>query len=519
MTDAPFRILLVEDNAADARLLEENLADAASGRFEIARAERLADALHRLDAEPFDALLLDLSLPDSHGLETVERVRAAASGLPIIVLTSLDDEVLGAQAVRLGAQDYLVKGQADGRLLTRALRYAVERQRIEEELRGLTEFLEERVKERTAMAEKRAAQLQAMALELARAEQRERRRLAQVLHDHLQQLLAVARMRVGLLADETRSRKLRAALEEVDGLLDESIAASRSLTVELSPPVLYDAGLAPALEWLATQVQEKHGLAVAVEADRGAEPASEDTKAFLFHAARELLFNVVKHARVGRASVRLSSCGGEVALEVRDAGAGFDPAELGPGGDRVSGFGLFSIRERLEALGGRIAIESAPGQGACFTLFAPRRFAAVGELPPAEAAQAAPGGPAPARKAGHRTRVLVADDHAIVREGLVGLFERHDDLEVVGQAEDGQAAVEMAHALRPDVVVMDVSMPRLNGIEATRHITAALPGVRVIGLSMHEEADIAAQMREAGATCYLVKDGPSAALLAAIRGV
>lgn len=125
-------ILLVEDNAADARLLREALFDA-QGAFQLESVPRLSAALDRVALGGVDAVLLDLSLPDSHGMETLTRLRAAASHLPVIVLTHADDDTLAAQALRQGAQDYLVKGEVDGNLLVRSLRYAIERKRVEEE--------------------------------------------------------------------------------------------------------------------------------------------------------------------------------------------------------------------------------------------------------------------------------------------------------------------------------------------------------------------------------------------------
>lgn len=115
-------------------------------------------------------------------------------------------------------------------------------------------------------------------------------------------------------------------------------------------------------------------------------------------------------------------------------------------------------------------------------------------------------------------RILLADDHAIVRESLARLLQMQEGLQVVGVASDGQEAVDLAMATRPDVIVMDVSMPRLNGIQATRRIKAALPDVRVIGLSMHAAADMAADMRLAGAAHYLVKTSAPADLIRLIRG-
>lgn len=135
MSDKPIKVLLIEDNPGDARIMQEFLSEAKSKSFQIEVAERLLDGLEALSARSFDVILLDLSLPDSSGLETLAKAQSNAQQVAIVVLTGLNDEDLAVEAVRKGAQDYLVKGQIDKNLLPRAILYAIERKRMEEALK------------------------------------------------------------------------------------------------------------------------------------------------------------------------------------------------------------------------------------------------------------------------------------------------------------------------------------------------------------------------------------------------
>ena len=372
MSGAPMHILLVEDNRGDARLLEATLRQVPALNFELSWVESLAEAARRLATGRFDVLLLDLSLPDSQGLDTVRTACAKAPDMPIIVFTGADDEAMGLEAVRLGAQDYVIKGEADGWLLARAIRYATERKRAEAAVRQARDELEERVAQRTAQLQQRAHQLRALAARLARAEELERRRLSQFLHDHLQQLIVAAKVSVGAVRGQMGDPAHREALRQVEELLAQTLSASRSLTAELSPPILYDQGLGAALDWLGQEIQSKHGLEVCVQAEAEAEPAGDEVRTLLFQAVRELLFNVVKHARVKQAQLHMSrTAGDQVEIVVADDGVGFNSDAVWAEAASAGGFGLFGIRERLEPLGGRVEVDSTPGRGTRISLRIP----------------------------------------------------------------------------------------------------------------------------------------------------
>jgi len=176
---------------------------------------------------------------------------------------------------------------------------------------------------------------------------------------------------------------------------------------------------------------------------------------------------------------------------------------------------LLSIRERSELLGGRMKIQSAKGKGSRFFIALPQSETADIS---SEVSDRAKGARRVAGDDSGRLRVLLADDHEIVRQGLASLLREEDTIEIVGEAADGREAVNLAHDLRPDVVIMDVSMPLMSGDEAARRIKQDLPQTRIIALSMFEEPELREKMYQAGAENYVLKTAPSRELLAAIRG-
>jgi len=215
-------------------------------------------------------------------------------------------------------------------------------------------------------------QLKSLASELSLTEERERRRIATNLHDRISQSLVISKVKLEQLRESASSRDLANALAEVCDSLDQTIQNTRSLTSDLSSPILYELGFEAAVaEWLAEQIQQRHDIATEFEDDGQPKPLDDDICALLFRNVRELLVNVVKHAHAHKVKVSIWKVNSEVHVSVEDDGVGFNPAGPASVATKTGGFGLFSIRERLEQVGGRLQIESAPGSGTKITVTAP----------------------------------------------------------------------------------------------------------------------------------------------------
>jgi signal transduction histidine kinase len=393
MNDISIKILLVEDNPADARLLRETLRDINENKFELTHIQSLSEAIVQLAEHSFDAILLDLFLPDSQGLETVERILSAAPALPIIVLTGLKDESTGIQAVRKGAQDYLIKGQTNSDLLIRAINYSTERKHVEEELRKARDELEIRVKERTIKLEKVVdelhneilrrieaenkiladqEQLRVLTSELLITEERERHKIAIDLHDSVGQILAFLKIELGNLQRSGIPRNLDEVIGNVRKQVEQAIKQIRTLTFDISPPELYTLGFESAVEELAKRFAEKGNFQCLFEATDEPKLLSEQVKILLYRSVRELLINAAKHSRAKVVRINLCRVNNDIQITVEDDGVGFSMPDLEEASrNKTVGFGLLSIRERLMHIGGKIDIQSGNGIGTTIKLLAP----------------------------------------------------------------------------------------------------------------------------------------------------
>jgi PAS domain S-box-containing protein len=213
--------------------------------------------------------------------------------------------------------------------------------------------------------------LRSLASKLSLAEEQQRRQVAIEVHDRISQNLAFVKLKLGALRESTSFSSLAGNIDEVLKLVDETIQNTRALISELGSPILYELGFVPAVEWLTQQVQRQQGIVVEFEDDRQPKPLSEDVRVLLFQAARELLINIAKHAKARTAKVSITRNRTQVRVDVEDDGVGFDIAEISPSVDTTGRFGLFSIRVRLEPLGGHMEIDSKTGHGTRVTLVAP----------------------------------------------------------------------------------------------------------------------------------------------------
>ena len=399
----------------------------------------------------------------------------------------------------------------------------------QDHLQRWSQELEQAVLVKTSELLDSQQRLRSLAAELGLAEQRERKRIATELHDHLQQMLVFCKLKLG------QGKPLTAMIpgcteliKQVDDVLTEALTYSRTLIAELCPPVLQEFGLVAALKWLGEHMSQRQ-LRVSVEAGEDYLRVPEEQAVLIFQSVRELLINVAKHAGTQYAGVHLMREEDDLRIEVRDSGAGFDVAvvQSNEGSAHPLKFGLFSIRERMKAFGGKLELVTAPGKGTTAILVLPLQ-----EMTEPQVAALVHEGVISGRTnvperltndlipyAHKALTVLLVDDHAMMRQGLRSVLEAHDDIQIVGEASDGHEAIEMADTLRPAVVVMDINMPRLNGIEATTRIKSLYPEIRVIGLSVNAGPNNKDAMLKAGADMLLTKEAAVEELYRGIQKV
>jgi len=336
--------------------------------------QRQLGKLRTLISQRQALLQKSVDLRQQKGLEVREQAALAQEG------TGVQDKIRQITEQMEGSQKLLLQPQ-----------WAEDKKKTQSWLWGLTlgtfasfallllamYFLNREVNERRRAEDKVAAyqgDLRSLASQLSLAEERERRRIAAHLHDDIGQTLSLATIKLrelqksGLTAAQETST---ADLERIGALMEQAIRETQSLTFKTSSPILYELGLAAALEWLAEEFQKQHGVSAQFEAQGEPGNLDDDVRILLFQAANELLVNVAKHARARRVKISLWQDDGNLHLRVADDGVGFDASKIEDRRRESGGFGLFSIRERLKPFDGSLEVESKPELGTQVTLSVP----------------------------------------------------------------------------------------------------------------------------------------------------
>ncbi len=371
MSEQRLTVLLVEDNPGDARLIRESLTDLTGNTFDLETTDRLATALLRLSAGGIDAILLDLALPDSKGRDTFNRAKAQAPTVPIIVLTGLGDEALALKMVQEGAQDYVTKIDLNGSVLSRAIRYAIEREKSDQQIRGFNQELEERVRERTAELQAANEELEAFSASVSHD-------LRGPLHV-IEGFSSLLEESLGNSLNEKEKRFLKRIHESVQGmagiiggLLNLSRLGRKQLTLQL------------------TNLDEILGEVVAdckhttehrkIEWKIGHLPRVECDQQLIKQVFANLISNAAKYTRLRETAaieVGQTTIGEEKVIFVRDNGAGFDMTlvdKLFGAFQRLhreeefegTGVGLATVRRIIQRHHGRIWAEGEKDKGATF---------------------------------------------------------------------------------------------------------------------------------------------------------
>lgn len=352
----------------------------------------------------------------------------------------------------------------------------------------------------------RERRLQDLVGKLLVAREEERRLVARDIHDGLTQVAVAAHQNLQAYADGNppASPRGETELHRALHLAKRTVREARRVIANLRPAVLDDRGLVGGLR-LKVDSLRAEGWEIGFEETLGEERLPAEIETTLYAVGQEALTNVGKHAQTTRAKVTLRRLGDRACLEVRDRGRGFDGVASPHNGERGEQAGLRGMRERVALLGGQLDIRSRPGVGTSVAAEIPLTSAVPVEI----RAQT---------RASPPSRLLIADDHMLTREGLRAMLANEPDLEIVGEATDGREAIELCHLLRPDLVLMDVRMPGIDGLAAARAVKAQDGATNVLILTTYEDPDYLFEAVRAGAVGFITKDAGKHELLSAVRG-
>jgi len=362
--------------------------------------------------------------------------------------------------------------------------------------------------------------LRQLSARLLQLQDEERRRIARDLHDVTGQKIAVLSMSLDRLARLTEQRKPEAkeTIKESRDLVSQIGEEIRTLSYLLHPPLLDECGLASAVHWYAEGFQKRSAIKLEVEVDADLPRLPSEAETTLFRVVQESLTNVHRYSGSPAAKIRISKNSGEVQLEIIDYGHGIKSgtAQAKLDGQAPLGVGIPGMRERLHQLGGELNVDfGTSGTRVVATL--PIKKSVESDVEGAEDQTSLSFAMRSAEDA--RRRILIADDHELMRRGLRGLLESHDEWAVCGEAVEGSEAVRKSTELKPDLVIMDVNLPGLSGIEAAQQIRIEREAAKILFFTVHDSDEIIREIIEVGALGYVAKSRASQDLIEAVRRV
>jgi len=362
--------------------------------------------------------------------------------------------------------------------------------------------------------------LRQLSARLLQLQDEERRRIARDLHDVTGQKIAILSMSLDRLARLTEPRKPEAqeSIKESQDIVSQIGEEIRTLSYILHPPLLDECGLASAVHWYAEGFEKRSGIKLDVAIDTNLPRLPIDAETTLFRVVQESLTNVHRYSGSSVAEIRISKDSGEVRLEIIDYGQGIKAgtARAKLDGEAPLGVGIPGMRERLHQLGGGLSVDFGTN-GTRVVASLPIKKAAEGELEGEESRTSLSFAIRSAQDA--RRRILIADDHELMRRGLRGLIESHDEWAVCGEAVEGSEVVRKSAELEPDLVIMDVNLPGLSGIEAAVQIRQEREGVKILFFTVHDSDEVIREIIGAGAHGYVAKSRASQDLVDAVRNV
>ncbi len=345
--------------------------------------------------------------------------------------------------------------------------------------------------------------IQAKAL-IVQTQEEERYRLASLLQTGPGQLLSNATLEIEtcLQLMETDPHTAREGLIALLREIRHGLADVQAWIRDLQPPLLREFGLSASLQKYVDDFSKKTGIAVSLVGwDALTDRIPETLESAIFRIVQEALENVQEHAHASQAEVNLEYTSEQFTVTIADNGQGFDTTQGVTPGRRL---GLVIMRDRAELLGGNLQIFSEPGHGVRVVLTAPRAHLLQTEVDMKSKTKKTTA--RQKKTTSSKIRLMIVDDHPLFRAGLRRVLEMESDFEIIGEAVNGQEAIDKAHALQPQVILMDVNLPILNGLQATREITASKEGIAVIVLTAYHDDEQMLHAIRAGASAYFPKD-------------